>query len=49
MVKKTMKIFFNSFLFDFREENLTKYLWTKMSEFIFNDVFITAAQAESVG
>ncbi len=33
----------------FREEDLTKYLWARMSDFIFNDVFLTAAQAEYVG
>ena len=40
-----------SFIFDFfsREDYLSKYLWTTMSNFIFNDVFLTAAQAESVG
>ncbi|CAF3995872.1 unnamed protein product, partial [Adineta steineri] len=31
------------------EDNLTKYLWSQMSNFIFDDVFLTAAQAESVG
>ncbi|CAF4921480.1 unnamed protein product, partial [Rotaria magnacalcarata] len=30
------------------EDNLTKYLWEKMSNFIFDDVFLTAAQAESI-
>ncbi|CAF4874438.1 unnamed protein product, partial [Rotaria sp. Silwood1] len=31
------------------EDNLSKYLWTTMSNFIFDDVFLTAAQAESIG
>ncbi|CAF3280429.1 unnamed protein product [Rotaria socialis] len=30
------------------EDNLNKYLWEKMSNFIFDDVFLTAAQAESI-
>jgi hypothetical protein len=32
-----------------REDNLSKYLWSTMSDFIFTDVFSTAAQAGSVG
>ncbi|CAF1401347.1 unnamed protein product [Adineta steineri] len=31
------------------EENLSKHLWSTMSDFIFNDVFSTAAQAGSIG
>ncbi|CAF3752972.1 unnamed protein product [Rotaria sp. Silwood1] len=31
------------------EENLSKHLWSTMSNFIFNDVFITATQTGSVG
>ncbi|CAF1170069.1 unnamed protein product [Rotaria sordida] len=31
------------------EDNLSKYLWTTMSNFIFDDVFLTAAQAQSIG
>jgi hypothetical protein len=42
-------IFFNQIFFSLREENLSKHLWSTMSDFIFNDVFTTAAQAQSVG
>ncbi|CAF1129489.1 unnamed protein product [Rotaria sordida] len=31
------------------EENLSKHLWSTMSSFIFNEVFITASQTGSVG
>jgi len=48
MVKtKKISITLKSILY--REDNLTKYLWSNMSDFIFNDVFLTAAQAESIG
>lgn len=36
-------------IFSFREDNLSRYLWNSMSNFIFDDVFTTAAQAESTG
>ncbi|CAF2070832.1 unnamed protein product [Rotaria magnacalcarata] len=31
------------------EENLSKHLWSTMCNFVFNDVFVTASQAGSVG
>jgi hypothetical protein len=48
---KDFFIKFKSFMFDFvfREDNVSKYLWSTMSNFIFDDIFLTAAQAESVG
>lgn len=31
------------------EENLSKHLWSAMSDYVFNDVFPAAVQAESIG
>ncbi|UJR32977.1 hypothetical protein I4U23_020440 [Adineta vaga] len=31
------------------EDNLSNYIWSRMSNFIFDDVFLTAAQADSIG